>query len=193
MNSKKEVGKIIRGVVYDDYDHELMCDAIMSNINTCANHIKHGDPETTKSLESLDTDYETFRDYTNGMGAIAALTRYNFETGVHHNLIIPKEALSLNLVKELENVDLGKDIYDNYTEHFLRNRGILEDEEPVEPEDFCDSEEEDLLSHLDNATFILNDKKVSKEEFFKDPVALETINSLINGTFFKNFKNKKAF
>ena len=183
MYSKKEVGKLIRGVIYDDYDHESMCETIMSDINTCAAHIKHGDPNTTKSLERLDTDYETFRDYINGMGAIAALTRYNFETGVHHNLIIPKEALSVNLVDELEKIDLGKDIYDNYTEHFLTERGIL-DEYEVEPEDVCNSEDEEILKVVENGApivkFVLDGKVVSKEEFFSNPEAARDFGHFLN-------------
>ena len=181
MNSKN-VGKLIRGVIYDDIDLADMCDNIMCGINTAAANIKHGDPETTRMIKDLETDYETLRDYVTGMGAIASMTRYNFETGVHHNLIIPKESLSANLVNELEKIDLGKTIYNDYTHHFLTERGILENE--VVPEDFC-NEEEEILKAIDNAKFYHNGKFVSKEEFFRDhPEHYDELRNVIRNTIF---------
>lgn len=181
MNSKnnKAVGKLIRGVVYDDIDINEMQDFMVE-------YMYHGyTPSLTQGMVDHAADVGLSEDaalcFTNNMNALEAITRYNVDTGVTHNLIIPKEALSVGLVDELKKVDLAKGIMEAYIHKTHEYNDVVD----VEPEDFCDSEEEDLLSHLDNATFIIDGKKVSKEELLKNPVALEAINNLINGTFFK--------
>lgn len=163
--------KLVRGVIYDDFDREEMKADMLDLLDDLYNH----DDKTIMSCPSVremmedGLSYEAAKQYFHNMDAIAAMTRYNFNTGETHNLIIPKEALSNDFVKDLEEVDLGKDLYKDYitkfnNDHYYSNC--------VEPEDFCDSEEEtmipqDMIDALNNGAEIhfIVPGGMTKEEF----------------------------
>ena len=114
---------------------------------------------------SAGFELDKIKQYYHNMDAIAALTRYNFETGVNHNLIIPKESLSNGLVDELEKVDLGKDLLGQYANRFF--------ESDYDPRNFAYEEREllpvndNIIKFPDNCKFMIDGKRVSVEDFVK--------------------------
>ena len=162
---KQPTQKLVKGVIYDDICKKEVVDYMLEEMDETASS---SDEEVRAFLDGSPTmnylSVNDFRKYATGMDAILALTRHNVETGVNHNLIIPKECLSRDLVEELEVVDLGKDLMEAYTHKFI--------DEYVRAEDFCDSEEEEFMNdHIDKyvdqkeeGNYFINGKKVSAEE-----------------------------
>lgn len=148
------VGKLIRGVVYDDIDS----DGMRSDMIGILDDLYGYDEDTIREspgiqllMEDTGLTFEEAMQYFHNMDAIAALTRHNFVTGENHNLIIPKEALSRGLVADLQKVDLGENLFDHYQDNFVKNHYF---KDSVEPEDFCDSDEETLLQHVDRVPVV---------------------------------------
>lgn len=182
---KQPTQKLVKGVIYDDICKKEVVDYMLEEMDETASS---SDEEVRAFLDESptmsDLSVNDFRKYATGMDAITALTRYNFETGVNHNLIIPKECLSRDLVEELEVIDLGKDLMSAYTHKFI--------DEYVSAEDFCGREEECLLKHVDKQDknrirCFIDGKKVSEDEmyeFLKDKPEAEIIPFIkaLNGT-----------
>jgi hypothetical protein len=140
--------KLIKGVIYDDVDMQEMKEEMFETMEECYSvdddYLKS--IPATQSMMKQGCEFEAVRQYYQTMDAIAALTRYNFDTGVTHNLIIPKEALSDGLVDELEKVDLGKDLLSDYgNRHYETHH-----KEDIYPEEFIKGEDESLLKFVDN-------------------------------------------
>ena len=159
--------KLVKGVIYDDIDMEKMKNEMFDLIDDKLT-IEQVEliPSSIEAKNVLGLNDEQIVNYNNTMDAIAALTRYNFNTGITHNLIIPKEALSLDLVKELEKVDFAKDLMDDYNDRVT---------DRIIDEELCEHTE-NVLPIQDKQVelqFYFDDKKVSKEEFIekaeKDP------------------------
>jgi len=160
------VGKPIKGVVYDDIDKEVMREEMFGLMDDLYEfEDKLPDYPSTKAMLEVGIELDDIKQYYHNMDAIAALTRYNFNTGITHNLIIPKESLSIGLVSELEKVDLGKDLLKKYAGKFF--------------EKDCDSENiyyecqeqlptnNEVIKIPDNCKFVIDGKRVSVEDFVK--------------------------
>ena len=160
-----EVGRLIKGVIYEDVDKDSMTEdmfKLMDNIYEIKDEQLKKYP-STRAMMSEGFSFDETKQYYQNMDSIAALTRYNFATKQTHNLIIPKESLSNGMVYELEKLDLGKDLLQKYADRFFE---VEEEIIDVVPEDFIDSEEEKLLQEVDNNIRLFVDgKKVNKEEF----------------------------
>ena len=136
--------KLIRGVIYDTDLEEFKEDMLWEM--TQRDEKRHQD-KINELLDNFQKDAgfseNEAKSYFCGADTISALTRYNVNTGINHNLIIPKEALSVGLVNELEQIDLGKDLIDEYTEYFIRKM----DARNVTPEEIVNGDE--LMSLLE--------------------------------------------
>ena len=140
--------KLIKGVIYDDVDMQELKDEMfefMEETYSFSDEYLKSIP-TTQNMMKQGCKFEDVRQYYQTMDAIAALTRYNFDTGVTHNLIIPKESLSVGLIDELEQIDLGKDLLSDYgNRHYEAHHN-----EEIQPEMFIRGEDEHLLKTIDN-------------------------------------------
>ena len=147
--------KLIKGVIYDDVDMDEMKSEMFGQLHFEGNNqiTEYFAKEMNKKTNN-NVSIEDARLYLNNMDAIAALTRYNEETGVVHNLIIPKECLSVGLVDELEKVDLAKDLLDEYADDiFINYIGAerIKEKENIQIDDFIKSEDEVLLKTIDTS------------------------------------------
>lgn len=102
--------KLVKGVVY--IDEEAM-DTMHENMLNYLDDATRVDTDNFCRRHGVK-DTEAFFQYAKTCDAIAALTRYDARTEETGNMIIPKEALSSDLVKKLEDVDLGKDLMNMY-------------------------------------------------------------------------------
>lgn len=110
--------KLIRGIVYDNVDvrdeKSKLFDKMYSRISD-SNEIE----SVVKYFHNdLGIDEHAAMQYFTTADDIAILTGYDFESDFNNNLIIPKIALSENLVKELESVDIGKNLLNDYINDF---------------------------------------------------------------------------
>lgn len=119
--SNEVVGKLVRGVIYDEdiqpLKNEIFDQLSFDGINTITNYFVKEMHEDTDHCISL----EDAKLYFDNMNAISALVGYNEETGKTSNLIIPKKSLSTGLVHELDKVDLGKNLLMEYADDFFVN------------------------------------------------------------------------
>lgn len=126
--------KLVRGVIYDDVNAKELKDEMFYLLE----HMDNMDRDCVleEHLESTGKDLDiSTRDVNfmfKNMDAIAALTRLNKKTFETHNMIIPKESLSKNMVEELSTVDLGKNLLDDYTRHYFKTYGVEKYEEEEE-------------------------------------------------------------
>ena len=142
--------KLIRGVIYDDVEFVTIKDEMfdlmdsMDDIRRAGkleNHLKTYQPDAL----SLDETEYVFKN----LDSIAALTRldHNHKT---HNMIIPKEALSEKLVKQLSSVDLAPTMIEDYMTHYSFTYMNEDQEEPEDLYDNYEDDEERLAELLDN-------------------------------------------
>lgn len=166
MNSNKVIGKLVRGVIYDNIDLQqlkndifegLHCEGIHEINNYIANRMYE---ETDHNLSIEDAKL-----YLNNMGAIASLTGYNDETGKTSNLIIPKRSLSNDLVRDLERVDLGKNLLNEYADSFFVDYIGLE--RNVTPEEISEDLDGELIDAIKNGKRVVfvADKDMTVSEF----------------------------
>lgn len=140
--------KLIKGVIYDDVDMQELKDEMfefMEETYSFSDEYLKSIP-ATQAMMNEGCEFEAVRQYYQTMDAIAALTRYNFDTGVTHNLIIPKESLSVGLVDELEKIDLGKDLLSDYGNRHYEAHHV----EDIQPEEFIKGNDEALLRFVDS-------------------------------------------
>ena len=161
-------GKPIKGVIYDDVDKQEIREEMFERLDDLykvENTLVESHP-ATKALIREGLDINEIKQYYHNMDSIAALTRYNFDTGITHNLIIPKESLSIGLVNELDKVDLGKDLLkqyaDQYFEPSLENCCDREDEEVLET-----TVDDKLMEAIQNGKRVVfvADKDMTVDEF----------------------------
>ena len=137
--------KFIRGVIYDT-DLEQFKDEMFHYM--AQRDEKRNEEKIKEIIKGFQEDAgyteEEAKSYFCGADTICALTRYNPITCENNNLIIPKEALSTSLVDELELVDLGKDLLEEYTTQCIEKSKARK----VTPEEIC--EDDDILSLLEN-------------------------------------------
>ena len=168
----KTVGKLVRGVIYDDVDLQSIKNGMFDylhfeDLNNITNYFSNKMHEDTNGEISV----EDARLYLNNMNTISALTGYDEEENKTSNLIIPKNALSQGLVSELEKVDLGKNLLQEYADDFFVNYigATPKVETEVKPEDFCKGEEEELLKYVDKQPlFTIHVDGDTKVDDFKD-------------------------
>lgn len=112
--------KLVRGVIYDDVPVEDFKEEMFWYLDRMDDYEREGRLEEYIEPHAKDLNMsinETIHMFKN-MDAIAAITRLNPETFETHNLVIPKESLSKNLVKELSTVDIGKYLVHDYLHHY---------------------------------------------------------------------------
>ena len=163
----KTVGKLVRGVIYDDVDMQSIKKNMLEEIDFLGgfdDDVILNNPATKAMMENGLT-FEEIKNYYHKMDTIASLTRYDFDTGETNNLIIPKESLSVGLVNELDRVDLAKDLLKAYGNKHYEDHN----KETIKPEDFCKSEEEELLKYVDRQPlFTIHVDGDTKVEDFKN-------------------------
>ena len=115
------IKKLVKGVVYTDNLEEFKYDVFerISNNITNEDYINYFDRMAKDVSDKEGIPFENVKQYFYNMEAIASITRYNDESDITHNLIIPKETLSSDLVDQLESVDLAKDMLNNYSRYFI--------------------------------------------------------------------------
>jgi hypothetical protein len=141
-------GRLIKGVIYDDVDMETIEKEMFNSIDDRMTMEQAALFENRSIFFGKNNlTAENIKDLINTLDTINSITRYNPENDTTYNLIIPKEALSVGLVRELENVDLGKYLHDNYIRNYVSNQD--------------DSKSDDN----NGAEYFFKDKKVSREDF----------------------------
>lgn len=186
--------KMIKGVIYDDVcKHELIDDALtkIEQMTQITDEMVQDYIQTNPMLPELNYATQDIANYFKGMNAIVALTRLDINTDTTHNLIIPKECLSANLVEELEKIDLGKRLIDEYTYRFIESHSVST--EVVEPNDFCGCEEDFLKKNVDKYTkdpvkegkYFIDGKRVNREEMEAYLQEHPVFASFMSNPFFK--------
>lgn len=156
------VGKLVRGVIYDNVD----TDSIREDMFSCMiplGYIKDNSVVDKFMNDFGMTEWQAL-DRLKTMDVIHSIVRYDEMSDTNQNLIIPREVLSSNLEYELSKVDLGKNILRDY----------VESASTIKPEYFINSKEEKELQHVNNTVdfpvnkrprFIVNGHEVSEKEF----------------------------
>lgn len=159
----KETGKLVRGVVYEDVNLNEMKEEMFEFLERMDNMSRDGvlyDSIIPHAKYLEESPEEVIFEFKN-MDAIAALTRMDPKTFETHNMIIPKESLSKNMVKELSSVDLGKNLVDDYILYYLENHNDVLDKEPKESS--YTVENNDIEVHdLDTGEYLFSVSKDSK-------------------------------
>lgn len=142
--------KLIKGIIYVDSNIEEASEEMFKTLSSTDELL---DDAIARETYEVAAKYGVNEKQVDAQlcttNAIAAMTRYNFETGVNHNLIIPKESLSVGLVQQLEQVDIGQGLMEKYLEsnvsHKNRNSNNSECKfDPNIPEDEKKMIEQDI-------------------------------------------------
>ena len=148
--------KLIRGVIYCDENLEEKKEEMFERLDervATDRDIELFNDHVQALSDVTGIDIEKTKAYFSNMESISALTRFNTNTGITHNLIIPKEALSVGLVNELESVDLGRHLLEEYPSYFINHTlpytsDDVQKSYEVTPAEFIGGEIEEILQKV---------------------------------------------
>ena len=132
--------KLVRGVIYDDLDLNEMKEDMFEFLERMDDMDRLGELKESivPHAKNLEMSVEETTYMFKNMDAIAAITRMNPKTFETHNLVIPKESLSKNMVEELSAVDLGKDMMNDYLQHNFDKYECCEENEDADLTDYVE-------------------------------------------------------